>query len=201
MKSRFYVGFRHEKLVIISESERTIHGSRAWLCLCDCGNKTVVSNIMRTKSCGCARGTHKLSKSREYQTWKHMLSRCNNPNATKYKNYGGRGIKVCKRWYVFQNFFADMGIRPPNHTLDRINNNKMYSKSNCKWSNNYEQNRNKRSNRIVIWNNKKFIISDLAAKYNICCGTLSNRLNRGWSVNDALNKPINIKNRRKKKQC
>ena len=80
-----------------------------------------------------------------------MLSRCYNPNATGYKNYGGRGITVCDSWRdCFENFLRDMGDRPEKMSLDRINNNDGYSKENCKWSTVLEQNRNKRTTRVYF---------------------------------------------------
>lgn len=78
-------------------------------------------------------------------SWASMISRCNNPNRSNYKYYGGRGIKVCRRWKKFENFLADMGRKPPGKSLDRIDNNKGYSPSNCKWSSKSEQMKNRRS--------------------------------------------------------
>jgi hypothetical protein len=80
-----------------------------------------------------------------YYTWANMLSRCSNPKAPNYADYGGRGIFVCQRWFHFKNFVEDMGIKPSdNHSIDRINNDLGYSPANCKWSTRKEQNSNKR---------------------------------------------------------
>ena len=87
-----------------------------------------------------------LSETSEYHVWENMLQRCKNPRTTKYKYYGGRGIKVCERWLKFINFYSDMGKRPEGLTLERINNDKGYSLDNCKWATCSEQARNQKIN-------------------------------------------------------
>lgn len=79
-----------------------------------------------------------------YSTWKNMRQRCNNPNRPDFKNYGGRGIKVCEEWNSFLQFCEDMGVKPEGTSLDRINNDNGYSKDNCRWATRTEQNRNSR---------------------------------------------------------
>lgn len=128
-----------------------------WTCLCDCGSTVVVSGTKlrhgHTQSCGCLAAehaarmnlTHGLSKaSGAYRSWLAMRVRCTNPLGNNWHNYGGRGIGFCKRWDRFENFYADMGERPPGLTLDRRNNEKGYSKSNCRWATRAEQARNQR---------------------------------------------------------
>lgn len=80
----------------------------------------------------------------EYSTWKDMRKRCTNPNTRCYKNYGARGVNVCKRWEDFNNFLEDMGKRPSSkHSIDRIDNNKGYTPSNCRWATIKQQNENR----------------------------------------------------------
>jgi len=129
------------------------------LCKCDCGNVTAIplSNLRRqrkTKSCGClqrpkakqAKTTHGQFYTPTYKVWHNMIQRCTNPNIFQYKYYGGRGIIVCERWRSFENFLYDMGEKPENLTIERVNTNGNYEPQNCKWATMKEQvnNRNKR---------------------------------------------------------
>ena len=130
---------------------------------CDCGTEKEImdSSVKRgnTKSCGCLlrengrktaklNTTHGMRYTKEYECWKSMKQRCSNPNKDGYKNYGGRGIKVCDRWLnSFENFYADMGPKPVGHSIDRINNDGNYEPKNCKWSSNSDQAYNRRPKR------------------------------------------------------
>lgn len=117
---------------------------------CKCGRtKSFYAIVCRT--CNHAPGrTHghnsRKKKSRTHRSWDHMLQRCLNPSNDSYKNYGGRGIRICERWMVFENFFADMGSRPPNKTLDRKDNNGNYEPGNCRWATPKQQMNNTRRN-------------------------------------------------------
>jgi hypothetical protein len=119
-----------------------------------------------------------------------MHNRCRNPNARRYHRYGGRGIDVCAEWADFAQFYADMGPRPtPKHTLERIDNNAGYSKSNCKWATKSEQNRNKCDNRLVTYNGTTMTLMDASKLAGISFGGLKWRLNAGWNIDRAMTTP------------
>lgn len=87
---------------------------------------------------------------RTYKSWEAMRRRCDNKKDARYKDWGGRGISYDKRWSDFKLFISDMGIRPEEMSLDRINNDSNYSKENCKWSTVKEQNMNKRNSKKYL---------------------------------------------------
>ena len=123
------------------------------------------------------------------ETWRAMIDRCSNPRNKNYKNYGGRGITVCPRWHDFSNYYADMGRKPPNMTLERIDNNKGYSPSNCKWATHQEQSNNKRNSRRVEHGGVTKTLSQWATHLHIPRPTLEARLANGWTVDKALSTP------------
>jgi hypothetical protein len=151
-------GQRFGHLTALKEAGRTAQGKALWLCRCDYdSNLTIVtSNHLRsghTQSCGCQeRGNGNLqhghtktrSLSPTYVSWRGMFDRCYNKKNKSFKNYGAHGVTVCKRWHKFENFLADMGLRPPGRTLDRINPYGNYTPSNCRWATRLQQRHNRR---------------------------------------------------------
>ena len=136
--------------------------------------------------------THGNSYHPLFGTWQLMRYRCANKKSPKY---GGRGIKVCKRWKGrngFVNFVNDMGPRPKGKTLDRFpNNNGNYEPSNCRWATLKQQNCNTRRTKIVIWKGKKYALARLIRKlnkegYEVNYKKVWNRLLRGWTLKQAV---------------
>jgi hypothetical protein len=130
---------------------------------------------------------HGLRYAPEYPIWNTMKQRCLNPNNKKYPNYGGRGITVCDEWLKsFVNFYVDMGPSPSKkHSIERIDNNKGYSKDNCRWATNTEQSRNRRSNKYFEYNGTLFMLSDLCKLTGVNINTFLHRIRRGWTVEKA----------------
>jgi hypothetical protein len=118
-----------------------------------------------------------------------MISRCYHPQNPAFKNYGGRGIRVCRRWRDFKIFLKDMGEHPHGLMIERKNNNGNYSKENCIWTTRHVQNRNKRVNfRITAFGQTK-IITDWAKELGCSRGKIKSRLQRGFSAEAALTAP------------
>ena len=123
-----------------------------------------------------------------YTTWIMMRQRCDNPKAVGYKNYGGRGIRVCERWHDFDLFVEDVGEKPSQlHTLDRFpNKDGNYEPKNFRWATAKEQQRNASFNHKLFYNGCERTISDWSEITGIRHDTISRRLKMGWSINDAL---------------
>lgn len=158
--TKTFTGTEFGRLTVL---EKAAVGVNRWVCRCSCGNEvTLCANKLlsgNNKSCGCLKRSvlgdasrlHGKANSRitgyasrTYGIWQAMRGRCLNPNNVRWAAYGGRGIKICKRWNKFENFLADMGEAPLGLTLDRINVDGDYKPSNCRWATWLEQARNKR---------------------------------------------------------
>jgi hypothetical protein len=195
-------GNRYGRLVAIRMTE----GGK-WMFKCDCGVEKEINRwdvcSGKTKSCGCynsesarnrkkgkfdpnARNRHPL-----YATWNNMMARCYNPNSTSYKSYGAKGITVSDEWHSFEQFVADMGSKPsPTHSLDRVKSKLGYSKSNCRWATDKEQARNTSNNKIIEYGGESKSLIEWAEQYGLRGDTLNRRLKNGWSIEDALHKPL-----------
>jgi hypothetical protein len=174
---------------------------------CNCGKEYVVmiSAVNRKHNTGCAdcknirpKGPakkHGMYKTKEFSIWQGIKARCLNPNDTCYSEYGAKGITICNRWADpengFKNFYEDMGAMPtPKHTIERINSNKNYEPSNCKWATYSEQNRNLSTNRYYTVNGKTQLLIEWSEELGISTDVILGRINRyKWSVEKALTTP------------
>lgn len=197
-------GKRFSNLVVLETSGQNKCGQKRWKCKCDCGTvfETDGASIRakRVKSCGCYSrfgGIKRLKNNEQYhplyRVWIGMKSRCNNFNNNKSHLYSKKGITVCKRWRVFNNFVADMGPCPEGCSIDRINGNKGYSPSNCRWATPKEQANNMATNKLMTVGGQTKTLSQWSDIFGKKPNTVLYRLRRGWTAYDALHKPIQEK--------
>lgn len=210
MKRQFTKGTRYGKLTIISPTNKRSGGNIIYKCICDCGKECYVSsgNLGKsTNSCGCLVEVNKIkhnkSQTKLYDVWINMKQRCNNPKNPRYKNYGGRGIKICDEWNDFNNFYTwanqngydeALNINKKQCTLDRIDVNGDYEPSNCRWISNKEQQNNKTDTVFYEYNGERHTISEWADLYNLPLGNLKSRISKGWDIKKILEQHINYIN-------
>lgn len=189
-------------LIVIEETARR-KSQRMVICICRCGNKTTVKlDYLRnghTKSCGClkkiktteAKYKHGESGTRLHRIWSGMKTRCNNKNRDDYYNYGGRGIKYCAEWEVYENF-RDWAVNngyKARLTLDRINVDGDYEPNNCKWSTITEQARNKRNNVKYLFDDKNLTVKEWSNITGLSEDCILYRLSKGWTIGKTLTTP------------
>ena len=196
-------GNRFGRLTVLGFSNIDNNRSTHWHCECDCGKICIVNgNSLKrglTRSCGCLNRemsskrliTHNKSYTQTYKIWSGIKRRCCNPNEENYKNYGGRGIKICHEWNdSFEIFYRDMGERPQGTSIERIDPNGDYCKDNCRWATTKEQCNNRTNNRYIEYNGNKRTIAQWSEVLNIKYGTLYNRIYaKKWSVEKAFTTP------------
>ena len=207
------IGERFGRLVVMASAVSEKGRSRL-LCLCDCGTKKTVAmkdlKSGNTKSCGCLR--YELSSKRilarclrhghatdagetpTYRTWHSMINRCTNKNSSIYSRYGAQGISVCERWMRFENFLADMGERPDGHSIDRYPDNEgNYGPGNCRWATPKQQTANRKCSHKLQAEGKTQTIGEWATEKGLPYIQLHRRLSKGWPVDRALNKPLEVR--------
>jgi hypothetical protein len=174
-------------------------------CRCDCGKESMVMQRERTGELAtvCCRRCNATSNktkhghasggciSRTYNSWASMIQRCENEDFCRYRLWGGKGVKVCVRWHDFSSFLADMGERPIGKTLDRFpNKSGNYEPGNCRWATPKQQANNLTTNRLLTIGSRTMTMSEWAESCGISGDTIQARLRRGWSEDDAVNRPV-----------
>lgn len=177
-----------------------------WECLCSCGTVKDVAGASLTKgltkSCGCYRNevssarckdnkTHGQTNSRAYAIWLGMKTRCLNKKHKLYPEWGGRGISIDPAWTVFEKFLEDMGHPPENLSLERVHNDRGYSKENCIWATPKQQSNNTRTNVVLEFAGRKQTATQWAEELGFKPYQILLRIARGWSTQRALTTPIN----------
>lgn len=195
-------GKRFGRLTVIEFSHKE-NNKIFWKCKCDCGNETIVrADGLKTghaKSCGCynkervseTKGAlqHGLTDTKIYGTWFNIKARCYNPSCEQYRNYGGRGIKMCDEWLEDVSEFAKWSYENgynENLTIDRIDVNKDYEPSNCRWTTWKEQANNKRNNRYIEYNGEVKTLKEWCELYDLKYNTVKRRIYRGWEIEEAF---------------
>lgn len=214
MKVRNLLGRRFGRLTVISRASNNKRGKARWLCQCECGRKKVIlaDSLLsgKTISCGCYRKEvaphnnlpkHGMTGTRLWTIWCGMKSRCCYTKNIAFKDYGGRGIKICSEWLHNFSAFQEWALKSgyaDNLTIDRINCNGNYEPSNCKWSTYEEQENNRRDTVYLTIQGQSLPVSEWARKVGIPAATLRSRIANGWEESEILLKPdFNNKNIRR----
>lgn len=193
------VGRQFGELIVLKRNPvNSKSGNARWDCKCSCGNiATVIGSKLRngtTKSCGCARKSkiaQGFSKTRIYIIWSLMKKRCYRNENENFKHYGGRGIEVCDEWkkdfiafrsWALSNGYAD------NLSIDRIDVNGNYEPKNCRWVDTKTQANNRRNNRIIIYLNNEYTVSEFADFLKVSYWTVRNQLKLGWPIEKIVQK-------------
>lgn len=185
-------GKKYGKLTVLSENkDRNKNGHITYMCECECGTKKSILGasirIGATKSCGCAvfeaNGKHGMGGTPTHRIWVGMRSRCTNKNDPNYKNYGGRGVSVCSIWDDFGQFLTDMGVKPYNLSIDRIDNRGNYEPTNCKWSTSRDQALNRRNTIMVLDGGEKRYVYQMASKWGLSESGARKRVYRSYVKN------------------
>ena len=129
---------------------------------------------------------YKKQYPKTYGIWCAMKTRCNNPNAINYENYGGRGISVCDSWKSFENFFQDMGEAPDGMSIERNDTNGNYEPNNCRWATRKEQNNNKRNHNMIEYCGFNMNVMQWSKHTGIGESTIRRRIKLGWTPEKIL---------------
>lgn len=192
-------GLKYGRLTVLAGRTRSANGTINFQCKCECGNELYINigNISRQKSCAACRCNtirkHGASGNKNrplYIVWAGMKDRCNSINNEHYDRYGGRGIKVCDEWLDFAVFESDMlpGYAP-GLEIDRIDNDRGYSKGNCRWATRKQNLNNTSQNVFVEYGGERLTITQWSEKLGVNPKSLSCRIRSGMSAAEAFSKP------------
>lgn len=199
-KVRDLTGQTFGRLTVIERHpENTKDAKPRWICKCSCGNEHIVTSRCLidggVRSCGClskeTKRTYKhgMTGSKLYSVWRNMRDRCYREKHHAYKDYGGRGIYVCDEWKDDFTAFRDWSIRSgykEGLTIERTDNNGPYSPENCIWTTRIEQANNRRANHLITYNGETKTLTQWSREYGHNYAMVQRRLNRGWTIEDAL---------------
>lgn len=177
-----------------------------WICVCDCGNRTIVAGAKlrggNTASCGCLQKENRLKiklratthghssngiRTKEYRAWSQAKSRCYRLKDRGYKNYGARGINMCEKWKKsFEAFIKDMGPCPPGRSLERIDVNGNYEPTNCRWATTLEQHNNRRDNQYVEIAGERLTVAQASRRMGVPAHRIYSRITKGQSIEKGL---------------
>lgn len=186
------VGQRFGRLTVIEFAGYDNNGHHSmWLCQCDCGNMTKVlgCNLKKgnTTSCGCVHSEwakkcfyrHGGGKTKLFRIWCNIKNRCYNKKVPAYKDYGGRGIKMCEEWKNDFVAFRDWAVKngydetapKVKCSIDRIDNSGDYTPENCRWIDVYGQANNRRNNRLINYQNETYTMAQFCRMFNLPYGS------------------------------
>lgn len=205
-------GRRYGYLTVVKRVENNSKGQSVWQCLCDCGNVKIVSGASlktgKVKSCGCFRVNrrptlrHGMSHTRLYNIWVCIKKRCYKEKDPAYKNYGGRGIKMCDSWrnsfesfaeWAFNNGYAD------SLTIERIDVNADYCPDNCTWIPLNQQQNNRTSCLMYTYNGETKNLAEWCDSLKLPYMTIYNRIHKlKWTFERAISEPVHVEKRNRK---
>lgn len=193
------IGERFGRLEVIAFDKKCPSNGMRWICRCDCGAvKSIIYNSLvkgHSTSCGCTARVeaakkntkHGMASTPTYKSWHAMKQRCEGKGG--HESYVERGISLDPSWESFDVFVSDMGLRPAGTTLDRIDNEKGYSKENCRWATNEQQLNNRSVSRLFDVGGERLSIPQISRKYGVGVSKLRHCIRKGMDIHEAM-KPL-----------
>lgn len=201
-------GNRYGRWLVVADTGKVDHKKRSlWHVVCDCGSEREIAaeplTRGKSKSCGCYQSDWTIEKHTKhgmhgtptYVSWNSMVARCTVKSHRKYASYGGAGITVCERWRDFASFLEDMGERPENTSIDRIDGTRGYEPGNCRWATHQDQNRNRSVSIWFYFNRAIRHIDDIAKVTGIPRSRILRRIRENrMTIYEAVTLPLRKRN-------